>query len=143
MSRLDDTRQVSRETLGFEDLRDGQRAVLDALPAGRSTLAVSPTGGGKSLCYRFPALLFDGLAVVASPLIALMKDQIDFLTRRGAAAARLDAAEARQMLAGLRAGKLKLLYAATERLAGGRFPRTLAGQSTTLLAVDETHYISE
>ncbi|MEO6807539.1 MAG: RecQ family ATP-dependent DNA helicase [Isosphaeraceae bacterium] len=147
MSQIDDARQVLRETFGFEDFRDGQGPVLDALLAGRSTLAIFPTGGGKSLCYQLPALLFDGLTVVVSPLIALMKDQIDFLTRHGVAAARLDssldAAEARQVLADLRAGKLKLLYVSPERLAGGRFPGTLAGQSIALLAVDEAHCISE
>src|SRR5215212_8752465 len=75
---------------GFDSFRPGQERVVDALLAGRSALAVFPTGGGKSLCYQLPALLLDGVTVVVSPLIALMKDQIDALQRSGVEAARLD-----------------------------------------------------
>ena len=78
------------QVFGFADFRDGQTEVVSRLLAGRSTLAVFPTGGGKSLCYQLPALILDGLTVVVSPLIALMKDQIDFLVRHGVAAARID-----------------------------------------------------
>src|SRR6188472_4426684 len=99
---------------GFDAFRPGQREVVDALLAGRSALAVFPTGAGKSLCYQLPALLLDGLTVVVSPLIALMKDQIDFLRRSGIDAARLDssldAADQREIFDRLRAGSLKLLY---------------------------------
>src|SRR3982751_5354252 len=80
---------LSRQ-FGFDSFRPGQQRVVEALLAGRSALAVFPTGGGKSLCYQLPALLLDGVTVVVSPLIALMKDQIDFLARQGVAAARLD-----------------------------------------------------
>src|SRR4051794_30296573 len=143
----DPTRQVLRDVFGFDDLREGQGAVIRALLAGRSALAIFPTGGGKSLCYQLPALLLDGLTVVVSPLIALMKDQVDFLTRRGVAAARLDsslgAAEARQVYDDLRGGRLRLLYVAPERLAGERFVQTLAGRPIALLAIDEAHCISE
>src|SRR6478735_9293472 len=83
-------RQVLASRFGFDSFRPGQERVIEALLAGRSALAVFPTGGGKSLCYQLPALLLDGLTVVVSPLIALMKDQIDALTARGIAAARLD-----------------------------------------------------
>src|SRR5438034_2565297 len=75
---------------GFDSFRPGQEQVVEALLAGRSALAVFPTGGGKSLCYQLPALLLEGLTLVVSPLIALMKDQLDFLARRGVEAARLD-----------------------------------------------------
>src|SRR3982750_648529 len=81
---------VLAATFGFDSFRPGQEQVVDALLTGRSALAVFPTGGGKSLCYQLPALLLDGLTVVVSPLIALMKDQIDALTAIGVAAARLD-----------------------------------------------------
>src|SRR2546422_1784321 len=81
---------VLTEKFGFDSFRPGQQQVVEALLAGRSALAVFPTGGGKSLCYQLPALLLDGVTVVVSPLIALMKDQIDFLTGRGVDAARLD-----------------------------------------------------
>ena len=77
-------------TFGFSTLRDGQEAVIDRLLAGKSVLAVFPTGAGKSLCYQLPALEFPELTLVVSPLIALMKDQLDFLTRKGIAAARID-----------------------------------------------------
>src|SRR5205814_6195857 len=78
------------DRFGLTAFRPGQEQVVDALLAGRSALAVFPTGGGKSLCYQLPALLLDGVTVVVSPLIALMKDQIDFLVQRGVEAARLD-----------------------------------------------------
>src|SRR6187397_2746636 len=101
---------VLSSTFGFDEFRPGQREVVDALLAGRSALAVFPTGAGKSLCYQLPALLLDGLTVVVSPLIALMKDQIDFLQRSGIDAARLDssvdAAEQRAIYERLHAGTL-------------------------------------
>src|SRR5207302_10595766 len=104
---------------GFATFRPGQQRVVEALLAGRSALAVFPTGGGKSLCYQLPALLLDGVTVVVSPLIALMKDQIDMLTRQGVDAARLDSSleanEVRAVSDRLRAGSLKLLYVAPER----------------------------
>src|SRR5690348_1269332 len=144
---LDDARGLLAERFGLEDFRPGQAEVIAALLAGRSALAVFPTGGGKSLCYQLPALLLDGLTVVVSPLIALMKDQVDFLEGRGVAAARLDstleAAEARRVLDDLRAGRLRLLYVAPERLASERFLRALARHDVALLAVDEAHCISE
>src|SRR6188472_1219271 len=103
---------------GFDAFRPGQREVVDALLAGRSALAVFPTGGGKSLCYQLPALLLDGLTVVVSPLIALMKDQIDALTAIGVVAARLDSSvsfeESREVTARIASGDLRLLYVAPE-----------------------------
>jgi ATP-dependent DNA helicase RecQ len=142
-----DVRRTLREVFGFDDFRPGQERVIDALLEGRSALAVFPTGAGKSLCYQLPALRFDGLTVVVSPLIALMKDQVDALRRRGVAAARLDSTltgeEARGVYADLRAGRLTLLYVAPERLAGERFLQTLSGRPIALLAIDEAHCISE
>jgi ATP-dependent DNA helicase RecQ len=138
---------VLRTTFGFPAFRDGQQAVVDRLLAGRSVLAIFPTGGGKSLCYQLPALLLDGLTLVVSPLIALMKDQLDFLAKRGIPAARLDsslsAADARKTYIDLRAGTLKLLYVSPERLANERFLQTLRTLRIALLAVDEAHCISE
>src|SRR5687767_15833387 len=103
---------------GFAAFRPGQEQVVEALLAGRSALAVFPTGAGKSLCYQLPALLLDGVTVVVSPLIALMKDQIDFLAGHGVDAARLDSslgpAEVRDVSARLRDGSLKLLYVAPD-----------------------------
>ena len=138
---------LALERFGFRDLREGQREVIDALLAGSSALAVFPTGGGKSLCYQLPALLLDGLTVVVSPLIALMKDQIDFLRSRGIAAARLDSSlsfeETRETQRSLRSGATKLLYVAPERFANERFVALLREIPIALFAIDEAHCISE
>ncbi len=147
MQERERARQALRETFGFADFRPGQGEVVTTLLQGRSALAIFPTGAGKSLCYQLPALLFDGLTVVVSPLIALMKDQIDFLVRHRVAAARLDstleAGEVRRVLDDMRGGRLKLLYVAPERLTNERFLQTLKTQSVALMAIDEAHCISE
>src|SRR5207244_5964921 len=105
---------VLRERFGFDDFRAGQEAVIERLLDGKSVLAIFPTGAGKSICYQLPALMMDGVTLVISPLIALMKDQIDFLQARGVPASRLDSSlsadENRQVTDELRTGKLKLLY---------------------------------
>ncbi len=136
-----------KERFGFDQFREGQEAVISRLMADRSVLAIFPTGGGKSLCYQLPALLLDGLTVVISPLIALMKDQLDFLVSKGAPAARLDSTltreENRKLFDDLYAGKLKLLYISPERLGNERFLRALGRQRISLLAIDEAHCISE
>jgi ATP-dependent DNA helicase RecQ len=135
------------ERFGYSSFRPGQQHVIDALLAGRSALAVFPTGAGKSLCYQLPALLLDGVTVVVSPLIALMKDQIDFLAQQGIDAARLDssldAVEIREVTNRLRAGALKLLYVAPERFNNERFLAQLGETKIALFAVDEAHCISE
>src|SRR5262245_25151241 len=132
---------------GFDAFRPGQEQVVDALLAGRSALAVFPTGGGKSLCYQLPALLLDGLTVVVSPLIALMKDQLDFLAARGVEAARLDSSIGREehldVSSRLRSGGLRLLYVAPERFNNERFLDQLGQARIALFAVDEAHCISE
>ena len=147
MPTLDDARRILRDVFGFDSFRPGQERAIAALLECRSSLAIFPTGGGKSLCYQLPALLLDGLTVVVSPLIALMKDQVDELVRRGVPAARLDSSlgllEAKQVRADLAAGRLKLLYVAPERLANEKFVAMLKGQRIALLAVDEAHCISE
>jgi ATP-dependent DNA helicase RecQ len=132
---------------GFSELRAGQRQVIEALLSGASALAVFPTGGGKSLCYQLPALLLDGLTVVVSPLLALMKDQIDALRARGIAATRLDSSqsfeEALAIQRSLRAGETRLLYVAPERFANERFVALLGDCRIALFAIDEAHCISE
>ena len=144
---MNDALTTLRQVFGFPEFRPGQGVVIASLLAGRSALAVFPTGAGKSLCYQLPALLFDGLTVVVSPLIALMKDQVDALVKKGVAAARLDSSltgpEARAVLGELRAGRLKILYVSPERLAGGRLVETLERLDVALLAIDEAHCISE
>ncbi|OEU69815.1 MAG: helicase [Desulfuromonadales bacterium C00003093] len=139
--------QLLQSRFGFSTFRPGQQQVIDCLLAGRSSLAVFPTGGGKSLCYQLPALLLDGLTLVISPLIALMKDQVDVLQRGGVAAARLDSSvaydEVQGIYRGMADGSLKILYIAPERLANERFLQRLRRTPIALLAVDEAHCISE
>ena len=139
--------EVLQQVFGHPAFREGQAAVIERLLAGRSALAVFPTGGGKSVCYQLPALLLPGVTLVVSPLIALMKDQVDALRARGVAAARLDsslsAGEVREVQAGLERGALKLLYVAPERLQNERFRARLQRVEVALLAVDEAHCISE
>jgi ATP-dependent DNA helicase RecQ len=136
-----------REVFGFDEFRPGQAPVIARLLEGRSTLAVFPTGAGKSLCYQLPALLLDGLTLVISPLIALMKDQIDYLVEHNVPAARLDSTlerdEALRSYDDLRAGRTRLLYVSPERLGNERFLQLLSRQTISLLAVDEAHCISE
>jgi len=138
--------KVLSETFGFSSLRGGQEAVIHALLAGRSAAAIFPTGSGKSLCYQLPALLLPGLTVVVSPLLALMKDQIDVLQKRGVAAERLDSTldedTYRAVTEAIRAGSLKLLFIAPERLSNERFLNLIRSCRISLLAVDEAHCIS-
>ncbi len=132
---------------GFTGLRPGQQAVMQHLLDGHSAAAVFPTGGGKSLCYQLPALLLDGVTLVVSPLIALMKDQIDALSARGISACRLDSSlsadEYREVMQKLRGGELRLLYVAPERFNNERFREVLKSVRIALFAVDEAHCISE
>ena len=142
-----DPHHILTHTFGLSDFRPGQKAVIQSLLNGRSALAVFPTGGGKSLCYQLPALALDGLTLVISPLIALMKDQVDVLQSKGISAARLDSTvpyeEARKIYSKLNQQSLKLLYIAPERLASERFLNLLSRQHIALLSVDEAHCISE
>jgi len=135
------------EQFGFAEFRPGQLQVIENLVAGRSSAAVFPTGGGKSLCYQLPALLLPGVTLVVSPLIALMKDQIDALLARNISAARLDSTlsvdEYRVVTRRLRSGELKLLYVAPERFTNERFRGLLSQVNVSLFAVDEAHCISE
>jgi len=136
-----------RDRFGLGEFRPGQRQVIDHLLRRCASLAVFPTGGGKSLCYQLPALMLPGVTVVVSPLIALMKDQIDYLRGQGISAARLDSSlsreEAQAVERGLRTGTLKLLYVAPERFNNERFLDQLGRASISLFAVDEAHCISQ
>jgi ATP-dependent DNA helicase RecQ len=139
--------EILTSRFGYAEFRPGQQQVIESLLAGRSALAVFPTGGGKSICYQLPALMLPGVTVVVSPLIALMKDQIDLLARNGVDAARLDssldASEVRSVSDRLRDGRLKLLYVAPERFNNERFLAQLGQTKISLFAIDEAHCISE
>ncbi|MBE0577340.1 MAG: RecQ family ATP-dependent DNA helicase [Desulfuromonadales bacterium] len=136
-----------QQSFGFSFFREGQKEVITKLLAGKSVLAIFPTGGGKSLCYQLPSMLLDGLTLVISPLIALMKDQLDFLLSKGVPAARLDSTltreENQKLFNDLHSGRLKLLYVSPERLGNERFIKSIAKQRISLLAIDEAHCISE
>ena len=138
---------VLQKYFGYDTFRDGQEAVITRLLDGQSAAAVFPTGGGKSLCYQLPALCLDGLTLVVSPLIALMKDQIDALAARGIKASRLDSTqtleEYRQVMEDIRTGQLRLLYVAPERFNNERFRASLSSIQVSLFAIDEAHCISE
>ena len=144
---LDDARALLRDRFGYPAFRAGQEEAVSSVLAGRDTLVVLPTGGGKSLCYQVPALLSDGLTVVISPLISLMKDQVDALVARGLPAtyvnSTLSAAEVSARMARVQRGEVRLLYVAPERFDLGTTAERLRAVGVRLLAVDEAHCISE
>src|SRR5438045_4077487 len=131
----------------LESFRPGQREVISAILSGQNCLCIMPTGGGKSLCYQLPAVAREGTTLVISPLIALMKDQVDGLRARGFRAtfinSSLDLEEQRQRMSQMSAGELDLVYIAPERLRNRAFQDALATSRIQLLAVDEAHCISE
>ncbi|GLS85998.1 ATP-dependent DNA helicase RecQ [Cypionkella aquatica] len=132
---------------GFPGFRPGQEEIVDAVMAGRNTLAIMPTGGGKSLCFQLPALCRDGVTVVISPLIALMRDQVRALREAGVEAGALTSGnteeETEDVFAALDDGRLKLLYMAPERLASAATLTLLRRINCTLIAVDEAHCVSQ
>ncbi len=138
---------VLRERFGFRSFRDGQEALIDAILSGQDAFGVMPTGGGKSLCYQIPALLLDGLTLVVSPLISLMKDQVAALKEAGIPAAFLNSslnpAQQREVLRRAELGVYRLIYVAPERLLSDSFLAFAAGQRISLLAVDEAHCVSQ
>ncbi len=146
-AHLGAAQRVLRTTFGFNAFRPGQDEIVAAILAGRNVLAVMPTGSGKSLCYQLPALVRDGLTIVVSPLIALMRNQVAQLCSYGVAAASLnsanDAAENRAILERIARGQLRLIYVAPERLAKAETLELLRRAKVAMLAVDEAHCISQ
>jgi ATP-dependent DNA helicase RecQ len=144
---MESTTDLLQKVFGFSAFRGQQEGVINAVLAGHNTLAVFPTGGGKSLCYQLPALQLPGLTLVVSPLIALMKDQIDFLREKSVAAARFDSsltlAEFTEVSRQLRANQLRLLYVSPERLSNEKFVQSLRHTDISLMVIDEAHCISE
>lgn len=146
MNTIIDPRSALRHYFGYDDFREGQREVIDNTLKERDGFVAMRTGGGKSLCYQIPAVCLPGTALVVSPLIALMKDQVDALTERGIAAAALNSNmtpdEVSQTLHQAQSGKLKLLYISPERFDSGRFQRALESIPVSFVAIDEAHCIS-
>jgi len=138
---------ILKETFGYDTFRPLQREVIENVMARRDTLAVMPTGGGKSLCYQIPSLLFDGLTVVVSPLISLMKDQVEQLRAFGVPALFLNSSlgpqEYQENMDYVKRGEVKLLYVAPETLLTPRILTLLAGLKVDCLTIDEAHCISE
>src|SRR5919109_32796 len=141
-----DVSQLLRERFGFDDFRPAQKQVIDKVMAGQSALAVMPTGSGKSLCYQLPALALPGLTLVVSPLIALMKDQVDQLNHLALPATVINSTVSREQqrsrLEQAVAGRIKLLYIAPERFQNDDFRSGLSRTKVSLFAVDEAHCIS-
>lgn len=142
-----DAREALRRYFGFREFLDGQELVMSSILGGRDTLVIMPTGGGKSLCYQLPAMVMEGVTVVVSPLIALMKDQVDALERRGIPAtlinSSLSGGEQMARIDGLRRGDFKLVYVAPERFRSQSFLRALKQVEIALFAVDEAHCLSQ
>ncbi|MBS4206863.1 DNA helicase RecQ [Bacillus sp. FJAT-50079] len=132
---------------GYDHFRDGQEAIIQKVMDGKDTLGIMPTGGGKSVCYQIPAMLFRGVTIVISPLISLMKDQVDALDKAGIPSTYINSAisgeEMQQRLAGVYNGEYKLVYVAPERLEAPSFLRLLDGIHISLIAIDEAHCISQ
>ena len=142
-----DKYDVLKQYFGHASFRDGQEALIDAILSGRDAFGVMPTGGGKSICYQLPALLSDGVALVISPLISLMKDQVMALKDAGISAAFINSSLTSEQLKAvyrnLRAGRYKIVYAAPERLDGDGFVSIIQSLPVSLVAVDEAHCISQ
>lgn len=140
-------KRILQDTFGYQQFRPGQDTIINTVLDGRDCLVVMPTGGGKSLCYQIPALVKDGLTVVVSPLISLMKDQVDQLLANGVAAACLNSTQTRDeqqaVMAGCRTGQIRLLYIAPERLMLENFLDHLIHWNPVMVAVDEAHCISQ
>ena len=136
-----------KEIFGFEDLLYGQKEVIEKVLAGHSSAAIFPTGSGKSLCYQLPALHLPHLTLVISPLLALMKDQNDFLKKKGIAAASIDSSldyeETKEIMQRVKSKEIKILMISVERLKNERFRQFISSVPLSLLVVDEAHCISE
>ena len=144
---LDEARKILQSYFGYESFRKGQEQAISQVFEGNNSICVMPTGGGKSMCYQIPALVMEGTTIVVSPLISLMKDQVDSLLAAGIPAAyinsSLDFEEVREILYDVQRGAVKLLYIAPERLDSEMFLNELQGVHVPLIAVDEAHCISQ
>jgi ATP-dependent DNA helicase RecQ len=140
-------RTILKNTFGYDSFRHHQSDIIQALLSGEDALVLMPTGGGKSLCYQIPAIIRDGVGIVISPLIALMKDQVEALKQSGVNAAylnsTLDPQSQQQIEQQLLRGEIELLYVAPERLLTGRLLNLLRDVPIALFAIDEAHCVSQ
>lgn len=144
---LDKAQEILRKYFGYETFREGQKKIITSLLAGHDTVGIMPTGGGKSICYQVPAMLQEGVTIVISPLISLMKDQVDVLVSMGIPATQinssLDYSEVRDRLRKAARGEYKLLYIAPERLESEAFQNLIQDVPISFVAVDEAHCVSQ
>lgn len=147
MSPIEHARGVLKEVFGFEDFLDGQEPVIADILSGKDGSVVMPTGGGKSLCYQLPALCREGVTLVVSPLIALMKDQVDALEEREVAVTLINSTltwpEQKERLEGMKRGDYRLVYIAPERFRADSFMEALKDVPIEMVAVDEAHCLSQ
>lgn len=145
--KMSDKLSVLKDYFGHDSFRDGQKQIVDALLDGRDALCIMPTGAGKSMCYQIPALLFDGVTIVVSPLISLMKDQVGSLVQSGVPAAYINSSlsypQFLRVLSNVEHGKYKIIYVAPERLLTDGFLDTCKKIKISMVAVDEAHCVSQ
>lgn len=145
--KMSDKLSVLKDYFGHDSFRDGQEQIVDALLDGRDALCIMPTGAGKSMCYQIPALLFDGVTIVVSPLISLMKDQVGSLVQSGVPAAYINSSlsypQFLRVLSNVEHGKYKIIYVAPERLLTDGFLNTCKKIKISMVAVDEAHCVSQ
>ena len=143
----DKAKSILKKFYGYEDFRSGQAKVIKSLLSGKDTVAIMPTGAGKSICFQIPALLFSGITLVISPLISLMKDQVDSLKELGISAvyinSSIDKTEFMHSLQGIAAGYYKIVYIAPERLTPEYLPTIFKNLPISMIAVDEAHCLSQ
>ena len=139
--------QVLKQYFGYDEFRDGQETLIDSILSGRDTLGIMPTGAGKSLCFQIPALMMDGITLVISPLISLMKDQVEALNQAGVHAAYLNssltASQYYRALAYAREGRYPIIYVAPERLVTEEFLDFARNTKISMVAIDEAHCVSQ
>lgn len=145
--KMSDKLSVLKDYFGHDSFRDGQKQIVDALLDGRDALCIMPTGAGKSMCYQIPALLFDGVTIVVSPLISLMKDQVGSLVQSGVSAAYINSSlsypQFLRVLSNVEHGKYKIIYVAPERLLTDGFLDACKKIKISMVAVDEAHCVSQ
>ena len=144
---LQQAERILKEYYGYPSFREGQARILTGILGGRDTFAIMPTGAGKSICFQIPALLFSGVTIVISPLISLMKDQIDALNSLGIPASCINSSltprEIRERIGKAKTGAYKLLYVAPERLELESFAELVKTLTIPFIAIDEAHCVSQ
>ncbi len=144
---LNKARQILQKFYGYDDFRKGQQKVVESLLNKQDTVAIMPTGAGKSICFQIPALLFEGVTLVVSPLISLMKDQVDSLREQGIPAVYINSSVSKLQLTknlqDISAGFYKIIYIAPERLVPEYLPESFKSLNISMIAIDEAHCLSQ